>query len=226
MHFDLGARAETVYGDALAAGYNLRRVSARRARHFLRRNDDARRRRHPVQADHPGHTRRRCARRSGCRADDASPATLLRTDAILTHPVFNTHHTEHEMLRYLKSLQNKDLALDHSMISLGSCTMKLNATSEMIPVTWPEFGGMHPFAPLDQAHGYLEMIASLTEWLKTITGFDAICMQPNSGAQGEYAGLVAIRPLPRQPRRGTPQRLPDPEVGARHQPGHRADVRT
>jgi glycine dehydrogenase len=96
------------------------------------------------------------------------------------------------MLRYLKSLQNKDLALDHSMISLGSCTMKLNATSEMIPVTWPEFGGLHPFAPRDQAVGYLEMIAGLTEWLKTVTGFDAICMQPNSGAQGEYAGLVAI----------------------------------
>ena len=119
-------------------------------------------------------------------------AALLRTDAVLTHPVFNTHHTEHEMLRYLKSLQNKDLALDHSMISLGSCTMKLNATSEMIPVTWPEFGGIHPFAPAEQTTGYLEMIASLTDWLKTVTGFDAICMQPNSGAQGEYAGLVAI----------------------------------
>jgi glycine dehydrogenase len=117
---------------------------------------------------------------------------LLRDDPILGHPVFNTHHTEHEMLRYLKSLQNKDLALDHSMISLGSCTMKLNATSEMIPVTWPEFGGLHPFAPRDQAVGYLEMITGLTEWLRTVTGFDAICMQPNSGAQGEYAGLVAI----------------------------------
>ncbi|WP_371325116.1 aminomethyl-transferring glycine dehydrogenase [Dechloromonas sp. ZY10] len=122
-----------------------------------------------------------------------SPLTgLLRADAVLTHPVFNTHHTEHEMLRYLKALQNKDLALDHSMISLGSCTMKLNATSEMIPVTWPEFGGIHPFAPAEQTAGYLEMIASLTDWLKTVTGFDAICMQPNSGAQGEYAGLVAI----------------------------------
>jgi glycine dehydrogenase len=117
---------------------------------------------------------------------------LLRSDAILTHSVFNTHHTEHEMLRYLKSLQNKDLALDHSMISLGSCTMKLNATSEMIPVTWPEFGAMHPFAPREQAVGYLEMIADLSQWLQIITGFDAICMQPNSGAQGEYAGLVTI----------------------------------
>ncbi len=125
-------------------------------------------------------------------ATNSPLAALLRSDAVLTHPVFNTHHTEHEMLRYLKSLQNKDLALDHSMISLGSCTMKLNATSEMIPVTWPEFGGMHPFAPRDQVQGYHEMINGLTEWLKTVTGFDAICMQPNSGAQGEYAGLVAI----------------------------------
>lgn len=96
------------------------------------------------------------------------------------------------MLRYLKRLQNKDLALDHSMISLGSCTMKLNATSEMIPITWAEFGDMHPFAPIDQAQGYMEMIGGLESWLKTITGFDAISMQSNSGAQGEYAGIVAI----------------------------------
>ncbi|HQR02624.1 MAG: aminomethyl-transferring glycine dehydrogenase [Proteobacteria bacterium] len=118
---------------------------------------------------------------------------LNRKDPILAHPVFNRHHTEHEMLRYLKMLQNKDLALDHSMISLGSCTMKLNATSEMIPVTWPEFANLHPFAPITQARGYQEMIGQLSGWLATITGFDAVCMQPNSGAQGEYAGLVAIR---------------------------------
>ncbi|MDQ7988432.1 MAG: aminomethyl-transferring glycine dehydrogenase [Candidatus Dactylopiibacterium sp.] len=121
------------------------------------------------------------------------PESLLRRDAILTHPVFNTHHTEHQMLRYLKRLQNRDLALDHSMISLGSCTMKLNATSEMIPVTWPEFGAMHPFAPREQAAGYLAMIEGLAAYLSAVTGFPAICMQPNSGAQGEYAGLVAIR---------------------------------
>ena len=120
------------------------------------------------------------------------PAALLRKDAVLTHPVFNTHHTEHEMLRYLKRLQNRDLALDHSMISLGSCTMKLNATSEMIPVTWPEFANMHPFAPATQTRGYLEMIESLADYLRAVTGFPAISMQPNSGAQGEYAGLVAI----------------------------------
>ena len=122
----------------------------------------------------------------------ALPAALLRSDAILGHPVFNTHHTEHEMLRYLKKLQNRDLALDHSMISLGSCTMKLNATSEMIPVTWPEFANLHPFAPREQARGYIEMIEGLADYLKAVTGFPAICMQPNSGAQGEYAGLVAI----------------------------------
>ena len=124
---------------------------------------------------------------------DAIPASLARASRYLTHPVFNSHHSETEMLRYLKRLQNRDLALDHSMISLGSCTMKLNATSEMIPVTWPEFAGLHPFAPREHAAGYLAMIDSLSEQLKAITGFDAICMQPNSGAQGEYAGLLAIR---------------------------------
>ncbi|MDP2751232.1 MAG: aminomethyl-transferring glycine dehydrogenase [Rhodocyclaceae bacterium] len=120
-------------------------------------------------------------------------ADLLRTDAILTHPVFNTYHSEHEMLRYLKKLQNRDLAMDHSMIPLGSCTMKLNATSQMIPITWPMFANLHPFAPLDQATGSLEMIRNLDNWLAIITGFDSVCMQPNSGAQGEYAGLVTIR---------------------------------
>jgi glycine dehydrogenase len=123
----------------------------------------------------------------------AIPVTLQRREPVLTHPVFNTHHTEHGMLRYLKRLQNRDLALDHAMIPLGSCTMKLNAAAEMIPVSWPEFAQMHPFAPLDQAQGYLELITGLENQLKAITGFDAVCMQPNSGAQGEYAGLVAIR---------------------------------
>ena len=125
-------------------------------------------------------------------AGGALPVELLRSDAVLAHPVFNTHHTEHEMLRYLKKLQNRDLALDHSMISLGSCTMKLNATSEMIPITWPEFANIHPFAPREQAAGYLEMIEGLADYLRAVTGFPAISMQPNSGAQGEYAGLVAI----------------------------------
>ncbi|MDX5372924.1 MAG: aminomethyl-transferring glycine dehydrogenase [Pseudomonadaceae bacterium] len=121
------------------------------------------------------------------------PAALRRTSAYLTHPVFNSHHSETDMLRYLKRLENKDLALNQAMIPLGSCTMKLNATSEMIPVTWPEFGALHPFVPADQAVGYKLMIDELEAWLRAITGFDAICMQPNSGAQGEYAGLLAIR---------------------------------
>ncbi|MCB2250600.1 aminomethyl-transferring glycine dehydrogenase [Pseudomonas chlororaphis] len=121
------------------------------------------------------------------------PPELLRTTPYLSHPVFNSHHSETEMLRYLKQLENKDLALNQSMIPLGSCTMKLNASSEMIPITWPEFADLHPFAPAEQALGYSLMIAELERWLCAITGFDAICMQPNSGAQGEYAGLLAIR---------------------------------
>ena len=120
------------------------------------------------------------------------PEGVERSSPFLTHPVFNAHHSETEMLRYLKQLENKDLALNQSMIPLGSCTMKLNATSEMIPITWPEFANLHPFAPVEQATGYMAMIDELQAWLCAITGFDAICMQPNSGAQGEYAGLLAI----------------------------------
>lgn len=120
------------------------------------------------------------------------PPSLVRHSPFLAHPVFNLHHSETEMLRYLKQLENKDLALNQSMIPLGSCTMKLNATSEMIPITWPAFAQLHPFAPVGQAVGYKAMIDELESWLCTITGFDAICMQPNSGAQGEYAGLMAI----------------------------------
>ncbi|MGE7992291.1 aminomethyl-transferring glycine dehydrogenase [Pseudomonas sp. NPDC089554] len=120
------------------------------------------------------------------------PAALSRSTPILEHPVFNLHHSETEMLRYLKQLENKDLALNQSMIPLGSCTMKLNATSEMIPITWPGFALLHPFAPEAQVQGYRAMIDELESWLCAITGFDAICMQPNSGAQGEYAGLMAI----------------------------------
>ncbi len=119
--------------------------------------------------------------------------SLIRTSEYLTHPVFNSNHSEHEMLRYIKKLENKDLSMVHSMISLGSCTMKLNATTEMIPVTWPELGGIHPFAPADQTVGYQGMIANLENWLKEITGFTGVSLQPNSGAQGEYAGLMVIR---------------------------------
>ncbi|WP_164208929.1 aminomethyl-transferring glycine dehydrogenase [Stenotrophomonas maltophilia] len=124
---------------------------------------------------------------------DALPAGLLRQSAFLTHPVFNTHHSEHELLRYLRSLADKDLAMDRTMIPLGSCTMKLNATAEMIPVTWPEFSQIHPLVPADQALGYKELIDTLEAMLVECTGYDAVSLQPNSGAQGEYAGLLAIR---------------------------------
>ena len=116
-----------------------------------------------------------------------------RTSAVLTNAVFNVHHSETNMLRYIKKLENKDLALNHSMIALGSCTMKLNATSEMMPLSWPLWNSIHPFVPVDQAAGYLQIIYELEKYLCEITGFDAVSLQPNSGAQGEYAGLMAIR---------------------------------
>ncbi|MFD1895040.1 aminomethyl-transferring glycine dehydrogenase [Ottowia beijingensis] len=121
------------------------------------------------------------------------PAALRRTSAFMTHPVFNTHHSETAMLRYIRQLSDKDLALDRSMIPLGSCTMKLNATSEMIPITWPEFGNVHPFAPADQQAGYAELDQQLRAWLSSITGYADVSLQPNAGSQGEYAGLLAIK---------------------------------
>ncbi|EID7695675.1 TPA: aminomethyl-transferring glycine dehydrogenase [Vibrio parahaemolyticus] len=123
----------------------------------------------------------------------AIPEALRRTSEYLTHPVFNTHHSETQMMRYLKQLENKDFSLTHGMIPLGSCTMKLNAAAEMIPITWPEFGSIHPFAPAEQAAGYAALAKDLKEKLCEITGYDAFSLQPNSGASGEYAGLIAIQ---------------------------------
>ncbi|RZA33527.1 MAG: glycine dehydrogenase (aminomethyl-transferring) [Lysobacteraceae bacterium] len=137
-------------------------------------------------------------------ASDALPASLRRQSQFLQHPVFNTHHSEHEMLRYMRSLADKDLAMDRTMIPLGSCTMKLNATAEMIPVTWPEFANIHPLAPGSQATGYKQLIEELEAMLVECTGYDAVSLQPNSGAQGEYAGLLAIRAWHRS--RGDDQR--------------------
>ncbi|MCX7349593.1 MAG: aminomethyl-transferring glycine dehydrogenase, partial [Alphaproteobacteria bacterium] len=132
------------------------------------------------------------------------PEPLRRTSSFLTHPVFSMHHSETEMLRYLRHLQVKDVALDQAMIPLGSCTMKLNATTEMIPVTWRSFSMLHPFAPLEQTQGYQQLFEELEEMLAEITGFDAVSLQPNAGSQGEYAGLLAIRGYHQS--RGQPQR--------------------
>jgi glycine dehydrogenase len=133
-----------------------------------------------------------------------APASLQRTSAYLTHPVFNSHHSETKMMRYIRSLERKDIGLDTSMIALGSCTMKLNAASEMIPVSWPAFSKMHPFAPVEQAAGYAQIFAELEHALCRITGFAAVSLQPNSGAQGEFAGLMTIRAYHRD--RGDAQR--------------------
>ena len=129
----------------------------------------------------------------GAEPPTAIPADLQRTSAFLQHPIFNRHHSETEMLRYLKKLEARDLSLTASMIPLGSCTMKLNASAEMFPISWPGFASLHPFVPGEQAAGYHRMCGQLEEWLANITGFAAVSLQPNAGSQGEFAGLLAIR---------------------------------
>ena len=155
------------------------------------------------------------------------PDPLVRRTPFLTHPVFHAHRSETAMLRYLRRLSDKDIALDRSMIPLGSCTMKLNATTEMEPITWPGFTDIHPFAPIDQAEGYLTLIRQLEAWLAEITGYDAVSLQPNAGSQGEFAGLLAIRAWHRsrgdtdrtsassrpRPTAPTPRRPPWPACG-------------
>ncbi|MBT3146720.1 aminomethyl-transferring glycine dehydrogenase [Neptunomonas phycophila] len=191
LTIDLGANRDAVYGKLLDAGINTRKVNdTQLGMTFDERTDDALILdlfATIIGADHG------LSVEALDKDRNSIPAECVRQSAILTHPVFNSYHSETEMLRYLKQLENKDISLAHSMIALGSCTMKLNATAEMIPVTWPEFANIHPFAPLNQAAGYQQMLSELDDMLKAITGFDHICMQPNSGAQGEYAGLLAIR---------------------------------
>ena len=148
-----------------------------------------------------------------------------RTTPYLTHPVFNTHHSETAMLRYLRALSDRDFALDRGMIPLGSCTMKLNATTELEPISLPGFANLHPFAPVEDAQGYATLIATLESWLAEVTGYAKVSIQPNAGSQGELAGLLAIRALPRGPRRHRTPDLPDPLLGARHQRGLRGDGR-
>ncbi len=182
------AQADAVYQLALNVGYNLRRLSDNvlaAAFHEESTRED-------VAVLHTLFTGRSTLTLP-VDAPQSLSDNLLRRDEILTHEVFNRYHTEHEMLRYLKKLEERDLAMNRSMISLGSCTMKLNATAEMIPITWPEFANLHPFAPAEQTEGYRELLRGLQTQLEAITGFDAICLQPNSGASGEYTGLLAIR---------------------------------
>ena len=187
-----GDRTEAVLAAALAAGINLRRVDAARIGISLDETTTPETVRAVWAAFAPGADLDALA--ATLRPDiEGIPPALRRTAPILTHPVFHAHRSETDMLRYIRRLSDKDLALDRTMIPLGSCTMKLNATVEMVPITWPGFCDLHPFAPADQAAGYAELFADLEARLCAISGYDAVSLQPNSGAQGEYAGLLAIR---------------------------------
>ncbi|ADU13227.1 aminomethyl-transferring glycine dehydrogenase [Asticcacaulis excentricus] len=181
-----GADTATVHARAVADGINFRRVDDAHIGVSLDESVTPAVLARVIEAFAAG-------RDGGTGEDVAIPAALRRSDDILTHPVFHLYRSETEMLRYLRRLSDKDLALDRTMIPLGSCTMKLNATTEMIPITWPEFSNLHPFAPKDQAKGYQRMFDTLEAYLCGISGYDAVSLQPNSGAQGEYAGLLAIR---------------------------------
>ncbi|GAA2461093.1 aminomethyl-transferring glycine dehydrogenase [Streptomyces macrosporus] len=185
-------RADEVVAAALEAGINLRRVDAD---HVGVACDETTRREHLAAVWESFGVRARLedVDRLDAATGDALPGELLRESDYLTHPVFHRYRSETAMLRYLRRLADRDYALDRGMIPLGSCTMKLNATAEMEPITWPEFGGLHPFAPADQAEGYLTLIRELEERLAEITGYDKVSLQPNAGSQGELAGLLAVR---------------------------------
>ena len=187
---DFGSKdkADKAFQTALELGYNLRRVSDTRIAAAFHETS--------VREDLAVLYYAFTGNNTFTLSDDVKgrlKTEFLRQDNILQHPVFNRYHTEHEMLRYLKKLEDRDLAMNRSMISLGSCTMKLNATAEMLPITWAEFSDIHPYAPEAQTAGYRELLTDMENSLKAITGFDAISFQPNSGAQGEYSGMLAIR---------------------------------
>jgi glycine dehydrogenase len=183
-----GERTEQIHQAALAAGINLRRINSPEGTIGISLDETTTR----AIVESVWNCFGAAPSFASVRAESALPVALERTSEFLQHPVFQQYHSETEMLRYMRRLADRDLALDRAMIPLGSCTMKLNATTEMIPVTWPEFSNLHPFVPRDQAAGYAEMIAALEQRLCDITGYDAFSFQPNSGAQGEYAGLLAI----------------------------------
>lgn len=184
---ETGSATAAVHARALAAGINLRQIDDQHIGVSLDETTTA----HDVEQLLEIFAPERGAGELDCAM--ALPPASLRSDAVLSHPVFNRYHSETEMLRYLRKLADRDIALDRAMIPLGSCTMKLNATAEMVPVTWPQFGQIHPFAPADQVAGYHTMITQLEQMLCDITGYDAMSLQPNAGSQGEYAGLLAIR---------------------------------
>lgn len=188
VDFGSKEKADQVFAAALESGYNLRRVNDTQVAAAFHETS--------AYENLVDLYRAFTGKDTFTFADDVKGrlnAELLRQDDILQHPVFNRYHTEHEMLRYLKKLEDRDLAMNRSMISLGSCTMKLNATAEMLPITWAEFSDIHPYAPEAQTAGYRELLADMENSLKAITGFDAISLQPNSGAQGEYSGMLSIR---------------------------------
>ncbi|MCP4242382.1 MAG: aminomethyl-transferring glycine dehydrogenase, partial [bacterium] len=191
LKVELGSeRADEVHAAARQAGFNLREIDACTVGVSLAEDTDAA----DVQDILQAITGKAVDLSAHLGGDLPSiPASLARTSPILVDPVFSKYHSEHEMLRYLHRLSSRDLSLTTSMIALGSCTMKLNATSEMLPITWPELANMHPFVPTDQARGYLEMITRLENQLAEITGFPGISLQPNAGSQGEYAGMLVIR---------------------------------
>ncbi|MBL8345163.1 MAG: aminomethyl-transferring glycine dehydrogenase [Rubrivivax sp.] len=194
---ETGARTEAILAAALKDGANLRRLSPTHLSVALdettTREDLAALWRWFAPGGKKGTKKMPQVAEHEKGIEPLIPHAMRRTSAFLTHPVFNSHHSETEMLRYIRSLADKDLALDRSMIPLGSCTMKLNATSEMVPVTWPEFAGVHPFAPRDQLAGFWELNDQLCEWLCQATGYAGVSLQPNAGSQGEYAGLLVIR---------------------------------
>jgi glycine dehydrogenase len=193
----VGPRRDTLLAGATKHGVNLRPVDATTLGISLDErstSEEVELLWHIFNGDQPaGFTVESVAASLGSAGASPYPVPHARTSSFLTHPVFNRHHSETEMLRYLRKLESRDLSLCHSMIPLGSCTMKLNASAEMFPVSWPEFGALHPFAPVEQAKGYAQLFKDLEVWLAEITGFDAISLQPNAGPQGEYAGLLAIR---------------------------------
>lgn len=185
LTFESGAETDSMISQAREAGYNLRKSSDTTVTVAF---DET-----TVLADIEALAALFKGKIEDVSSDELSiPKSLVRDGDILKHEVFHEYRSESEMLRYLRKLQGRDLALDHSMIPLGSCTMKLNATAEMLPVTWSETGAIHPYTPTDQVSGYLEMLSQLEDWLAEITGFDAVSLQPNAGSQGEYAGLLAI----------------------------------